>query len=96
MMVVRSGRALSEDNRANRRMEAISYRAFPASRHRRLYQCLHAVKCVAWFPADKVAGHTSLWGKRLYDFHHAPLPAGQNLLHAGQENLFLVFDGAYR
>ena len=27
MMVVRSGKALSRDNRANRRMEAISYRA---------------------------------------------------------------------
>nr|QLG02864.1 hypothetical protein pE0272_2_00122 [Escherichia coli] len=47
---------------------------------------LHAVTCVAWFPADKVAGITSLGVKRLDDFHHV-LP-WQNLLHAGQENLF--------
>jgi N-acetyl-anhydromuramyl-L-alanine amidase AmpD len=46
---------------------------------------MHAVNA-AWFPADKVAGHYSLSLKRLDDFHHV-LP-WQNLLHAGQENLF--------
>ena len=37
MMVVRSGRALSRDNRANRRMEAISYRASSMAPSLRLY-----------------------------------------------------------
>ena len=39
MMVVRSGKALSRDNRANRRMEAISYRASSIAPSLRLYQC---------------------------------------------------------
>ena len=83
MMVVRSGKALSRDNRANRRMEAISYRASSIAQ---VVPMLHAVNTQHGLQRIGPSAIARLGIKRLDDFHHV-LP-WQNLLHAGQENLF--------
>ena len=86
MMVVRSGRALSEgiigQTGAWRR-----FRTGYLPWHRRS-GCTNAAcsEYAAWSPADGAVGHCPPWDKRLDDSGHI-LP-WQNLLHAGEENLF--------
>jgi hypothetical protein len=83
-MVVRSGRALSSDNRANRRMEAISYRASSMAPSL-IVPMLHAVNTQHGLQRISV-DHLCLGIKRLDEGHILPW---QNLLHAG-ENLGLT------
>ena len=93
-MVVRSGKALSRDNRAKQTRGAISYRA--SSIAAIAQGCTNAAcsECVAWFPADKVAITTSLKGKN-GSMTSTMFCHWQNLLHAGQENPLFWSTGAY-
>ena len=87
MMVVRSGKALSGITGQTDAWRRFRTEHLP-SRHRS--GCTNAAcsECAAWFPADRPTTITGFGIKRLDDGAHI-LP-WQDMLHAGEENLFRV------